>query len=164
MTAIDLGMSPPCQAFVSPAKLEGMERFYPLHVRVCTQCWLMQLPELVAPDEIFTEYAYYSAFSSSWVEHARLYVEMISQRLRLGPGDLVVELASNDGYLLQHFVGSRIDILGIDPAANVALAAEERGVPTLVEFFGPKWHQPLARGRAGEPWSSETMCSRRSPT
>src|SRR4029434_826204 len=89
-----------------------------------------------APDELFTEYAYFSAYSTSWVEHARRYVEMITARLELGPRDLVVELASNDGYLLQHFVGTRIPILGIDPAANVARAAEDRGVPTLVEFFG----------------------------
>lgn len=113
-----------------------MERFYPLHVRLCERCLLVQLPELVAPDEIFTEYAYFSAYSTSWVEHARRYVEMITARLDLGPGDLVVELASNDGYLLQHFAGTGIAILGIDPAANVARAAEDRGVPTLVEFFG----------------------------
>jgi SAM-dependent methyltransferase len=113
-----------------------MERFYPLHVRACTECWLVQLPELVAPQEIFTEYAYFSAYSGSWVEHARLFVELMRERLRLGPNDLVVELASNDGYLLQHFVGSGIPVLGIDPAANVARAAEQKGVPTLVEFFG----------------------------
>ena len=113
-----------------------MERFYPLHARLCTSCLLVQLPELVAADEIFTEYAYFSSYSTSWVEHSRVYVEMISARLDLGPGDLVVELASNDGYLLQHFVGTGVPVLGIDPAANVAPAAEERGVPTLVEFFG----------------------------
>ena len=90
----------------------------------------------VAPDEIFTEYAYFSGVFDAWVEHARQYVEMIRRRLELGLGDLVVELASNDGYLLQHFVGTGIPILGIDPAANVATAAEERGVPTLVAFFG----------------------------
>jgi C-methyltransferase C-terminal domain/Putative zinc binding domain/Methyltransferase domain len=136
VTVLDLGVSPPCQSVVTPERLEAMERFYPLHVRLCERCLLVQLPELVAPDEIFTEYAYFSAYSTSWVEHARRYAEMITDRLDLGPQDLVVELASNDGYLLQHFVGTGVPILGIDPAANVARAAEERGVPTLVEFFG----------------------------
>jgi hypothetical protein len=138
-------MSPPCQSLVSPDGLDAMERFYPLHARVCTRCWLVQIPELVAPEDIFTEYAYFSGFASSWVEHARRYVEMIRERLQLGPDDLVVELASNDGYLLQHFVGTGVSILGIDPAANVAPAAEERGVPTLVEFFGRQVAERLAR-------------------
>lgn len=136
ISVVDLGMSPPCQSVVTAEGLEAMERFYPLHAHLCPQCLLVQLPELVTADEIFTEYAYFSAFSTSWVEHARSYVEMIRGRLDLGPTDLVVELASNDGYLLQHFVGTGIPVLGIDPAANVAPAAEERGVPTLVEFFG----------------------------
>ena len=95
-----------------------MEPFYPLHVFACERCWLVQLESFVPPDEIFTEYAYFSAYSSSWVEHARLYVEMIRERLALGPDDLVVELASNDGYLLQHFVGTGIPILGIDPGGQ----------------------------------------------
>jgi SAM-dependent methyltransferase len=136
LTVVDLGMSPPCQSIVTPEQLEQMERFYPLHVRLCEECLLVQLPELVAPGEIFTEYAYFSAYSTSWVEHARQYAEMIRARLGLGPDDLVVEVASNDGYLLQHFVGTGVPVLGIDPAANVAPAAEARGVPTLVEFFG----------------------------
>jgi hypothetical protein len=136
VTVVDLGMSPPCQSVITPERLEAMERFYPLHVRLCERCLLVQLPELVTPGEIFAEYAYFSSYSTSWVEHARLYVEMITGRLDLGPDDLVVELASNDGYLLQHFVGTGIPFLGIDPAANVALAAKERGVPTLTEFFG----------------------------
>jgi hypothetical protein len=136
ISVVDLGMSPPCQSVVTSEGLEAMERFYPLHARLCPSCLLVQLPELVAADEIFSEYAYFSAYSTSWVEHARVYVEMIRARLDLGAGDLVVELASNDGYLLQHFVGTGVPVLGIDPAANVARAAEERGVPTLVEFFG----------------------------
>jgi C-methyltransferase C-terminal domain/Putative zinc binding domain/Methyltransferase domain len=144
LTVVDLGMSPPCQSLVSAERLDAMEAFYPLHVRACTECWLVQLPELVAPEDIFTEYAYFSGFSSSWVDHARRYVEAMRQRLALGPDDLVVELASNDGYLLQHFVGTGIPILGIDPAANVAKAAEERGVPTLVEFFGTQVAERLA--------------------
>jgi hypothetical protein len=143
-TVVDLGVSPPCQSVVTPERLEAMERFYPLHVRLCERCLLVQLPEFIAPDEIFTEYAYFSAYSTSWVEHARRYVEMITARLDLGSQDLVVELASNDGYLLQHFVGTGIPTLGIDPAANVASAAEDRGVPTLVEFFGSDMATRLA--------------------
>jgi C-methyltransferase C-terminal domain/Putative zinc binding domain/Methyltransferase domain len=136
LTVVDLGMSPLCESFVRADRLERMEPFYPLHVRACTRCWLVQLPAFVPPEEIFTEYAYFSGYSTAWVEHARAYVEMIRPRLELGETDLVVELASNDGYLLQHFVGTGVPILGIDPAANVAAAAEKRGVPTLVEFFG----------------------------
>jgi C-methyltransferase C-terminal domain/Putative zinc binding domain/Methyltransferase domain len=144
LSVVDLGMSPPCQSLVRPDALDTAEPFYPLHVRACTECWLVQLPELVAPDDIFTEYAYFSGYSTSWVEHARAYVEMIRERLELGEGDLVVELASNDGYLLQHFVGTGVDILGIDPAANVAPEAEKRGVSTLVEFFGRATAERLA--------------------
>jgi hypothetical protein len=136
LTVVDLGMSPLCESYVAPDGLEAMERFYPLHARVCTRCWLVQIPDVVPREDIFCEYAYFSGYATSWVEHARRYVEMIQGRLRLGRDDVVVELASNDGYLLQHFVGTGIDILGIDPASNVALAAEARGVPTLVDFFG----------------------------
>jgi SAM-dependent methyltransferase len=136
LTVVDLGMSPLCESFLAAERVEEMEPFYPLHVRACEACWLVQLPSFVTPDEIFTEYAYFSAYSTAWVEHARQYVEMIRGRLGLGSDDLVVELASNDGYLLQHFSGTGVQILGIDPAANVAKAAEERGVPTLVAFFG----------------------------
>jgi C-methyltransferase C-terminal domain/Putative zinc binding domain/Methyltransferase domain len=136
LSVVDLGMSPPCQSFLPPDKLREMEPFYPLHVFACERCFLVQLEELVAPHDIFSDYAYYSAYSSSWVEHAKGYVEMIRERLSLGGDDLVVEVASNDGYLLQHFVGTGIPILGIDPAANVARDAEARGVPTLVSFFG----------------------------
>ena len=145
---VDLGKSPLCESFLPADRLETMEPFYPLHVRVCTRCWLAQLPAFVTPDEIFTEYAYFSAYSDSWVEHSRAYVDMITSRLSLGSDSLVVELASNDGYLLQHFLPKGIPVLGIDPAANVPIAAEERGVPTLVEFFGVKLAEQLpAEGR-----------------
>ncbi len=144
LTVIDLGKSPLCESFLAAEQLETMEPFYPLHVRTCSRCWLGQLPAFVAPEEIFGEYAYFSAFSDSWVEHARSYAEMISERLDLSTESLVVELASNDGYLLQHFVPKGIPVLGIDPAANVAQAAEDRGVPTLVEFFGTELAQRLA--------------------
>ena len=133
---IDLGKSPLCERFLGADELETMEPFYPLHVRTCSRCWLAQLPAFVTPTEIFAEYAYFSAFSDSWIEHARSYVEMIAERLALTAESLVVELASNDGYLLQHFLPRGIPVLGVDPAANVARAAEERGIPTLVEFFG----------------------------
>jgi hypothetical protein len=135
LTVVDLGMSPLCESFLRADQIRKMEPFYPLHVFACERCYLVQLEAFVPPDEIFSEYAYFSAYSTSFVEHAGQYVEMIRERLALGPDDLVVELASNDGYLLQHFVGTGIPILGIDPAANVATAAEERGVPTLVAFF-----------------------------
>ena len=143
LTFVDLGMSPLSESFLSADEIRLMEPFFPLHVFACDQCYLVQLEAFVPPDEIFSEYAYFSAYSTAWVEHARQYVEMIRERLRLGRDDLVVELASNDGYLLQHFLGTGIPILGVDPATNVAQAAEERGVPTLVAFFGRATAQEL---------------------
>jgi hypothetical protein len=151
LTVVDLGMSPPCQSFLPADRIRQMEAFYPLHAFACERCFLVQLEEFVPPKDIFSDYAYYSAYSTSWVEHAREYVEMIRARLELGPDDFVVELASNDGYLLQHFVGSGIPILGIDPAANVAEDAAGRGVPTLVAFFGTETAERLARD--GKPAS-----------
>jgi hypothetical protein len=150
LTMVDLGKSPLCESFLTPDRLEEMEPFFPLHVRVCERCWLAQLPSFVPPEEIFEEYAYFSAYSDSWVEHARRYVDMITLRLGLGSDSLVVELASNDGYLLQHFLPKGVPVLGIDPAANVAEAAEERGVPTLVDFFGRELAERLVgeRGHA----------------
>ena len=146
---VDLGVSPLCQTVIRPEQLGAMEPFYPLHVRVCTSCWLAQLPELVTSEDLFVEYAYFSAYADSWVEHARRYVEMVSERLTLGPDDLVVELASNDGYLLQHFLPRGVPVLGIDPARNVAEAAVARGVPTLTEFFGLELARRLvAEGRS----------------
>jgi SAM-dependent methyltransferase len=150
-TFVDLGMSPLCESFVAPEDLNRMEAFYPLHARVCDRCFLVQLDEYVTPEEIFTEYAYFSAYSDSWVDHARRYTEMIAERLGLGKGSLVVELASNDGYLLQHFVAAGIPALGVEPARNVAQAAVERGVPTLVEFFGRETaRRMVAEGRSAD--------------
>ncbi len=147
---VDLGNSPLCESFLAADRLNEPEPYYPLHVRVCSRCWLAQLPAVVAPSEIFGEYAYFSAYSDSWVEHARSYVDMIIDRLSLDTESLVVELASNDGYLLQHFLPRNISVLGVDPAANVARDAEQRGVPTLVEFFGVELAERLVaeRGRA----------------
>jgi hypothetical protein len=135
-TFVDLGMSPLCESFVPPDRADAMEPFFPLHVRVCDGCRLVQLQAYVAPDEIFNEYAYFSSYSTSWVEHARRYVETMIERLGLTSDSFVVELASNDGYLLRHFLGTGIRILGVEPAKNVARVAEELGVPTLTEFFG----------------------------
>jgi hypothetical protein len=149
VTVVDLGMSPLCESFLNAEQITQMEPFFPLHAFVCEKCYLVQLEAFVAPEEIFSEYAYFSAYSSAWVEHARRYVETIRGRLELGPEDLVVEVASNDGYLLQHFTGTDIPMLGIDPAANVARAAEKRGVPTLVAFFGRETaRQLVAEGKS----------------
>jgi predicted TPR repeat methyltransferase len=143
LTMVDLGKSPLCEAFLPADRLDAMEPFFPLHVRVCSRCWLAQLPAFVAPEEIFGEYAYFSAYSDSWVEHARTFVVAATKRLALTDRSLVVELASNDGYLLQHFLPLGIPVLGIDPAANVAAAAEARGVPTIVDFFGVRLAEEL---------------------
>ena len=150
-TLVDLGPSPLCESFLAADQLDAMEPFYPLHVRVCPACLLVQLPAYVAPEAIFREYAYFSAYSDSWVEHSRRYVEAISERLGLGPASYVVELASNDGYLLQHFVARGVPALGIEPAWNVAEAARARGVETLAEFFGLALaRQLVADGRAAD--------------
>jgi SAM-dependent methyltransferase len=136
LTFVDLGVSPLCESFLPADALDQMEPYYPLHILVCDRCFLVQVQEHVSPEHIFGEYAYFSSYSTSWVDHARHYCHMIRDRLKLGAESLVVELASNDGYLLQHFVALGVPVLGIEPAANVAEAARARKVPTLVEFFG----------------------------
>ena len=143
-TFVDLGMSPLCESYLRPEQLNQMEPFYPLHVFVCEKCFLVQLEEFVSPDNIFTEYAYFSSYSDSWLEHCRQYTDQMRDRFHLGAGSLVVELASNDGYLLQYFVQKNIPVLGIEPAANVAKVAEEKRVPTLVKFFGKQLAEELA--------------------
>jgi SAM-dependent methyltransferase len=135
-TFVDLGMSPLCETYLSGEQLNLMEPFYPLHVQVCDQCYLVQLGEFVSPAKIFSDYPYFSSYSDSWLKHASDYVDMISERLNLGQRSKVVELASNDGYLLQYFVTKEIPALGVEPAANVAKVAREKGVPTLIAFFG----------------------------
>lgn len=142
---VDLGMSPLCESFLSADKLNAMEPFYPLKVRVCEHCFLMQLDQYVAPEHIFSEYAYFSSYSDAYLDHARRYVDGVVRRLGLGPESHVVELASNDGYLLQHFARHGVPMLGVEPAANVAQAAVARGVPTLVEFFSTKLAQQMKR-------------------
>lgn len=135
-TFVDLGMSPLCESYISTDKANQMEPFYPLRVFVCDQCWLVQLEQYVTPKHIFSEYAYFSSYSDSWLAHAKSYTGMIVERLGLGVQSRVMELASNDGYLLQYFVEKGIPALGIEPAANVAVEAEKRGVETIVQFFG----------------------------
>lgn len=121
-----------------------MEPFYPLHALVCEKCLLVQLGEYVAPDNIFSEYAYFSSYSDSWVEHARRYTEAMRQRFGIGINSLVMEIASNDGYLLQHFVKAGVPVLGIEPAANVAKEAVKKGIRSTVKFFGTRTAREVA--------------------
>jgi SAM-dependent methyltransferase len=143
-TFVDLGMSPLCQTHIEPYQLNHMERFYPLHAWVCERCFLVQLEMYVAPDDIFSDYAYFSSYSDSWVEHARRYCEAMIGREKLGAKSLVMEIASNDGYLLQHFVKAGVPCRGIEPAANVAEAAVAKGIPTTVKFFGKQTATEIA--------------------
>lgn len=141
---VDLGMSPLCEEYVSQENVTKKENFYPLHTFVCSNCFLVQVREIISPDEIYSEYAYFSSYSDSWLKHAENYVSSITQRLNLGENNLVIELASNDGYLLQYFVKKGIPVLGIDPAANIAQYAREKGVPTEVMFFGREAAQKVS--------------------
>ncbi|MGE5539537.1 MAG: methyltransferase domain-containing protein [Gemmatimonas sp.] len=141
---VDLGSSPLCESFLSAEQIDAMEPFYPLKVMVCGTCFLAQVKEYVAPTNIFREYAYFSSYSQAWLDHARRYVEMATARFSLGPQSHVIELASNDGYLLQYFVAKGIPVLGIDPAENVTKDAEARGVPTLTRFFDAALGRELA--------------------
>jgi SAM-dependent methyltransferase len=143
---VDLGMSPLCESFLRADQLNQMEAFYPLNVWVCERCFLVQLEEYVTGEEIFTDYAYFSSFSDSWLNHARRYVDQMVDELGLTSKSSVVEIASNDGYLLQYFVQRGIPALGIEPAANVAKVAEAKGVPTLVRFFGVETARDLVAG------------------
>jgi len=148
---VDLGMSPLCESYVTEDALDHMEPFYPLSVWVCDRCYLVQLNEYVTASEIFEEYAYFSSYSSSWLEHAEDYVTMICERLELDHDSSVVELASNDGYLLQYFVERGVPCLGVEPAANVAQVAIDKGIPTDVFFFGSaKGKEMAARGLSAD--------------
>jgi SAM-dependent methyltransferase len=147
----DLGSSPLANSYLSAEELTRAERFYPLCVRVCRRCWLCQLPEQASPEEIFGDYAYFSSFSTSWLDHARRYVEAMTARFGLGSASQVVEIASNDGYLLRWFHERGVPVLGVEPAANVAEAARALGVPTEVRFFGEQTARDLAsRGFAAD--------------
>ncbi|RYX86175.1 class I SAM-dependent methyltransferase [bacterium] len=133
---VDLGMSPLSNSYVPVAELDLMEAFYPLHVRVCDKCFLVQLPELQTPEHIFRDYAYFSSYSSSWLEHSRLYAEKVTARFGLDKSSQIIEVASNDGYLLRFFQQKGLPVLGVEPAANVAEVAQGVGIPTIVKFFG----------------------------
>jgi SAM-dependent methyltransferase len=146
----DLGTSPLANSYIPPERTNSMEPFYPLRALVCRRCFLVQLEEFETPQQIFSDYAYFSSYSSSWLEHSRRYTEQMVERLGLGRESHVVEIASNDGYLLQFFHELQIPVLGIEPAANVAKMALQKGIPTLVEFFGQETARSLARESAAD--------------
>ena len=151
LTLVDLGEQPLSNAYLSMDQLDKPEPKYPLHARVCQTCRLVQVDAVQTPDHIFSDYAYFSSISDSWVEHARRFCEMARERWHLGPASKVVELASNDGYLLKHFVGMGVPVLGVEPAANVAEEARKIGVPTEVMFFGVESaRRLLAEGHAAD--------------
>ncbi|GAB3048430.1 class I SAM-dependent methyltransferase [Intrasporangium mesophilum] len=143
-TFVDLGMSPPCESYLTAELADQAETFYPLHVRICHACLLVQLPAYIAAEDIFSDYAYFSSYSDSWVAHAERFVDGAVDRLGLGPDSFVIEVASNDGYLLQHVVRRGIRCLGVEPAANIAEAAIARGVPTEVLFLGRETGEKVA--------------------
>jgi hypothetical protein len=143
-TLVDLGQTPLANAYLTDAEVAaGQDRKYALHARVCSSCLLVQVDDSVPPDAIFSDYAYFSSYSDSWVAHARDYAHAMRDRFGLGPDSQVVEVASNDGYLLQHFVAMGVPVLGVEPAANVAQSAIASGVPTEVAFFGVETAQRL---------------------
>lgn len=146
-------MSPLCESFLLPDQLNQMEPFYPLKVYVCNNCFLVQLEEFVSPENIFTEYAYFSSYSDSWLQHARNYTELMIEKFHLTSKNKVIELASNDGYLLQYFVEKGIPSLGVEPAKNVAKVALEKGIPTVMDFFGVQ----LARKMAHEGQKADLL-------
>jgi SAM-dependent methyltransferase len=143
-TFVDLGMSPLCETYPTASDFHRGETYYPLHVYVCEDCLLVQVEEYESPDKIFSDYAYFSSYSDSWLKHAENYCAKMVEQLGLGRNSFVVEVASNDGYLLQHFLPHGVPVLGIEPAANVAKVAVEKGVPTLVRFFGVQLAKELA--------------------
>jgi hypothetical protein len=149
-TFVDLGMSPLCESYIAAEALDEPELFYPLNVLLCEECLLVQLPAYVSGERIFSDYAYFSSYSQSWVAHAKRYADDMIARLGLMPGSLVTEVASNDGYLLQHFKAEGIPVLGVEPAANVAAAARAKGIRTVVRFLGPDTATEIAAeyGRA----------------
>ncbi|MFD2418464.1 class I SAM-dependent methyltransferase [Amycolatopsis pigmentata] len=135
---VDLGATPPCERFLTAEQLDEPEITYPLHLKVCTGCWLAQIPPLITPEDTFTDYAYFSSYSASWVDHARNFVETATGKLGLNEGSFVVEVASNDGYLLKHVVARGIRCLGVEPSVNVGEAARADGVPTTTAFLNPR--------------------------
>ena len=144
-TFIDLGMSPLANSYLQREHLSAIEPFYPLHARVCERCYLVQLDDVATPGKIFQDYAYFSSFSDTWLKHAADYTAHMVERFGLGPSSMVVEVASNDGYLLQYFRAVGIPVLGIEPAENVARVAQQKGIPTLIKFFGSETAKELVR-------------------
>ena len=150
-TFVDLGMSPLSNAYLKLDTINKAEKFYPLHAYVCDNCFLVQLEEFETPDHIFSDYAYFSSYSETWLRHAENYTELMTQRFSLNANSQVIEIASNDGYLLQYFQKQNIPVLGIEPAANVAKVAEEKGIPSLVKFFGVSTAKELvAQGKQAD--------------
>jgi SAM-dependent methyltransferase len=143
-TFVDLGMSPLCETYPSAGDLNHGEVYYPLHVYVCEKCFLVQLEQYESAENIFSDYAYFSSYSDSWLKHCESYCNKMANRFALGRQSFVVEVASNDGYLLQYFVQRSVPVLGVEPAANIAKVAVEKGVPTLVQFFGAQLAKQLA--------------------
>ncbi|HEV2707721.1 MAG TPA: class I SAM-dependent methyltransferase [Pyrinomonadaceae bacterium] len=143
-TFVDLGVSPLSNSYLTAEQLNRMEPFYPLHARLCERCFLVQLEEFESPSHIFEDYAYFSSYSASWLAHAKDYCQLMTERFRIGAESQVVEIASNDGYLLKNFVAEGVPVLGVEPARNVARVAEEQGVPTIMDFFGVRLARELA--------------------
>lgn len=143
-SVVDLGMAPLSNSIRSANQIYSVEHFYPLHVFVCDSCYLTQLVDFIGPEEIFnSEYSYFSSFSTSWLDHAKRYADMMVKRFGLNEQSQVIEIASNDGYLLQYFQPHKVPVLGIEPTSNTAAAAQEKGIPTLVEFFGVRLAEQL---------------------
>lgn len=158
VTWIDLGLQPLANAYADTAEAAAASPQYPLHARACPGCWLVQVDRVVPPEDIFSDYAYFSSYSDSWLEHCRLYANDMVERFGLGAESLVVEIASNDGYLLKHFANVGVQVLGIDPAANVAEVARKAGIPTEVEFFGEAFARVLvARGIGADHLSAKNV-------
>lgn len=135
---LDLGATPPCERILTQDQLDEPEPFYPLHLQICQHCLLAQLPALIPPEDIFTEYAYFSSYSPSWVSHAKRFVDAAIRDLRLDSRSFVIEVASNDGYLLQHFVSRGVPCLGVEPSVNVGAQADKMGIPTITKFLTPQ--------------------------
>lgn len=155
-TLVDLGLSPLANSYVPLSKSDTHDPAYPLHARVCNTCWLVQVEDAVPAEDIFSaDYAYFSSFSDSWLAHCKAYTETMTSRLVLGSESLVIEIASNDGYLLQYFVAQGVPVLGVEPSAGVAAVAEEKGVTTVVDFFG----KALAERLKAEGKTPDLICS-----
>jgi hypothetical protein len=163
LSVLDLGATPPCETFLTADELDLPEPKFPLHLRLCEDCLLLQIPALITPEATFTEYAYFSSYSDSWVHHAKRFVQHSVERLGLGSESFVVEVASNDGYLLQHAVAAGIPCLGIEPSVNVGAAARKRGVPTNRAFLDEQLVAADVPSTALQTWSSPTTSTRTSP-